>query len=489
MKETILIFGASNFGRMVYEKIKDTYNVIGFCDNDSLKWNTSIFGKPVYSISELLKLNEKLEFRILIASIYRIEIMHQLSSLGINFVYSSFINNIHNPLTNETTIEISIRKYNISNFSTLKIIQNRIGLIVRNHSGSNTFALWKSIPDYISEKFDVILIYDNEDEIENYKKMYTCKILITTHTNNLDFFKDDNERIYIQLWHGPPMKGVGRLDKTIPKDKKTSQYKWGKFDKITSYSNFYTTLLSACFSGDISKFEITGSPRNDYLYTSQGKEILSKLVPIDLSNKKMVFYMPTFRFNKYHNFVGGNKNWNNIFGFQKFKQKEFSNFLALNDIVLFIKMHPYEENYVRDLLEKYETENIFLYEENLSSGTDFYEILNACDLLITDYSSVYFDYLLLDRPIIFTPVDLKEYEENAGFLYDPYELWTPGDKVYNQKELQDKILSNLNNLSRYKSERDRIRRIFHKYTDSDSTERVWKLIEHTYNMNKELITY
>lgn len=488
MNGSTIIFGASNFGKIVYNKIKDTHNIIGFCDNDSTKWNTYLYGKQILSVEEMLELKRNNEIKIIIASSFYLEIIKQLSSIGIQTVYVSYIKNKYNPLKGETKSDINIKKYNISDFENLTIIENRIGLIVRNHSGSNTLALWRSIPDYIKDNFEVILIYDSEDEIENYKKMYSCKILITTHTNNLGFFDNDRDRIYIQLWHGPPMKGVGRLDNTIPKERKNAHVKWEKFDKITSYSNFYTTLLSACFTGDISKFEITGAPRNDYLFTSNGKEKLSELISVDITNKKIIYYMPTFRFNKYHTFISGNRSWTNIFGFESFNLEEFDNFLKDNNILLVLKMHPYEEQYVKELLLNFETKNIALYLEDTSKGIDFYETLNACDLLITDYSSVFYDYLLLDRPIIFTPVDLKEYEENAGFLYGPYDLWTPGDKAYNQTELQEYIISNLLNTEKYKHERERIKRVFHEFYDQHSTQRVWKLIEKVYNSSRLLVS-
>lgn len=486
MRGVTVIFGASNFGKIVYNEIKNTEHVIGFCDNDSTKWNSLLFDLPIFSVNDLIQLYKKQQIKIIIASTFHIEIIHQLSLLGIQSVYVSFLSNNFDPLKSKASTKTIIKKYNISDFSNLKIVENRIGLIVRNHSGSNTFALWKEMPKYIKENFDVILIYDYEDRIENYKKMFSCKILVTTHSNNLGYFdNNDKDRIYIQLWHGPPMKGVGRLDKSIPKEKKNSHIKWQKFDKITSYSPFYTTLLSACFIGDNKKFEITGAPRNDYLFTSNGRKQLEQLIPIDVTNKKIVYYMPTFRFNKYLSNISGNKTWTNIFGFEKFNFKDFSYFLDENDIVLVLKMHPYEEEYVKNLLKDYETNNIFLYVEDMKKGIDFYETLNACDLLITDYSSVFYDFLLLDRPIIFTPVDIKEYEKNAGFLYGPYELWTPGDKAYTQCELQKYIISNLMNINRHKIERERIRKIFHNFVDYHATDRVWKLIEHTYSSKKK----
>ena len=107
---------------------------------------------------------------------------------------------------------------------------------------------------------------------------------------------------------------------------------------------------------------------------------------------------------------------------------------------------------------------------------DLYKIINAVDLLITDYSSIYFDFLLLDRPIIFTPMDLDEYRSNPGLLLEPYEFWTPGYKCLNQSDLQEKILLELRDGGSYGKERSVIKNIVHKYQDAYSTKRVLDLI-------------
>ena len=102
--------------------------------------------------------------------------------------------------------------------------------------------------------------------------------------------------------------------------------------------------------------------------------------------------------------------------------------------------------------------------------------MNGVDLLITDYSSVYFDYLLLDRPIIFVPVDLEEYRKTRGFLLEPYDYWTPGKKALNQKDLQNMILQSFikdDNVER----RNELKNIVHYYQDGNSSERVWNLID------------
>ncbi len=65
------------------------------------------------------------------------------------------------------------------------------------------------------------------------------------------------------------------------------------------------------------------------------------------------------------------------------------------------------------ILQTKKTDNLHILEDNYlrDKRLDLYEVVNAADLLITDYSSIYFDYLLLDRPIIFTPLDLEEYRK------------------------------------------------------------------------------
>lgn len=488
LKELTIIFGASNYGKKLFKHINESHEVLAFCDNDPQKWGKHLYGKPIISVEDLItKIKEK-KIKIIIASSYYIEILNQLSSIGITFVYITRIQIIQDYFCGKTHEELTIIGYDISDFSKLKIIENRIGLIIRNNSGSNTFALSKEIPNRIKEKFEVIVIHENEDIIENYKKLYSCKVIVTTHSNNLDFLNSD-ERIFIQLWHGIPMKGVGKLDKSIPVERKRAPKTWEIYSKIASYSDFFSTVINGCFGKDINNYEITGAPRNDFLFNSNGKENLSKIINVDLSGKKVVYYTPTFRLNKYHEFVSGNKNWSNFWGFEEFNFEQFSQFLEENDIFLILKMHPYEEKFVKDMIQKYKIKNTVLLLDESLGELDFYETLNACDLLITDYSSIFYDYLLLDRPIIFTPVDLMEYVKNTGMLYGPYNFWTPGDKAFSQQELQELILINLLNANKYRNERKIIRDITHFFKDNKSCSRVWDLIERCYEekVNKKLI--
>lgn len=120
------------------------------------------------------------------------------------------------------------------------------------------------------------------------------------------------------------------------------------------------------------------------------------------------------------------------------------------------------------------------YEAN-KEFVDLYEVLSATDILITDYSSVYFDYLLLDKPIIFATPDLKEYQEERGFCLEPFEEWTPGPKVVTQEQLQSAIRNCNKEKDQYYQARRKVRNNVHQYIDGNSSVRVWNFISSLYH--------
>jgi CDP-glycerol glycerophosphotransferase (TagB/SpsB family) len=257
------------------------------------------------------------------------------------------------------------------------------------------------------------------------------------------------------------------------KNKNRTRKIWKDLDYIISYSKMYNTLMVACMGIDIDKFVITGMPRNDFLFKSKGKENLKKI--FDVGNKKIVFFMPTFR-KGYQGRNDGNKNFNNLFGFEKFNEEEFLKFLKLNNILFVAKIHPNEEKFFSKNIISKDNFHLLKNADLEKNNIDLYELMNGVDLLITDYSSIYFDYLLLDRPIIFTPIDLDYYIKSRGLLLEPYNFWTPGPKALTQKELQNEILHSLKK-DEYIEERNKLKDAIHYYQDGESSRRVWNLIQ------------
>ena len=87
------------------------------------------------------------------------------------------------------------------------------------------------------------------------------------------------------------------------------------------------------------------------------------------------------------------------------------------------------------------------------------------DTLITDYSSVYFDYLLLDKPLIFLDGDIEEYSKNRGFLLEPVDFWRPGEIVVNYSDFKKAINSIEIKEDKFENHRKQIKSIMHRYTE------------------------
>ena len=138
---------------------------------------------------------------------------------------------------------------------------------------------------------------------------------------------------------------------------------------------------------------------------------------------------------------------------------------------LYVKLHYYHLN--KHNFRNYS--HIYFITDN-DILQDIYTILTEFDLLITDYSSVHFDFLLTNKPIIFAPFDKEKYlMEDREFYYN-YNDVTPGPKASNWSELLVYIEKFIQNPKLYDKERLNVMRRFNKYTDSNNCQRVFSAI-------------
>ena len=281
------------------------------------------------------------------------------------------------------------------------------------------------------------------------------KYIVTSHGYHL-FLKAKNQ-VYVNLWHGMPLKAMGYAQnnpKILPPNSNDNNY------YLIATSTIMRNALAACFNQDPRRIFITGQPRNDKL----SKDCPSDLIPGYDEYKTIILYAPTYREN------------GSFFFFPDFDKGRFQKFLKEHNILFIVKPHPLEEAHAIKIFKK--MENIILLEDQMlqERHLDIYDFLPCTDILVTDYSSIYFDFLLLDKPIIFAVPDLEEYREKRGFVLEPFEFWAPGPKVKNFKEFLEEIKKSIKDPDYYSQERRTINDLVNYYKDDRSSKRVYELV-------------
>lgn len=251
------------------------------------------------------------------------------------------------------------------------------------------------------------------------------------------YIKKKDNQVYLQTWHGTPLK---RLAHDIIEVEDITYYRSGmSFDEMTktydidverynymiSPNKFCTEVFQTAFRIDKDRLIETGYPRNDFITNSTKDDVTSLKKKFDLPlDKKIILYAPTWRDNSY---VTSGYTFELNADFHKWKD------ILGDDYIVVFKPHYLIIN--KD--ENDHTLDGFLYSINASAEIN--ELYVLSDILITDYSSVFFDYAILNRPIYFYMYDLEEYrEELRGFYLDIYtEL--PGKIYEDEKKLLNDI--------------------------------------------------
>jgi CDP-ribitol ribitolphosphotransferase / teichoic acid ribitol-phosphate polymerase len=300
---------------------------------------------------------------------------------------------------------------------------------------------------------DIIILLSNLIELyikKNYhlatsKYVFLNNIFITGAYLN---FKKDVK--VVQLWHA-----IGTFKKFG--EEYVPSVKLGKLQKK---ANFIYTDLIVCSDKDVSIYakafninegsiKVLGSPDCDLFHnTGQIDNVKKKIFKEypQILNKKIYLWAPTFRDEKQDN--------------EKIlKYVDYLSRCINSDIIIILRLHPHiynQYNYVS------KTTNII----DMSTYEDVIELMLIADVLITDYSSLFYEYSYLEKPILFFAFDLEKYEKSRGFYYD-YRRFVPGEIILNIEELKTKINSqNIVNRSRG------FKRDYFNYLDGKSAERV-----------------
>ena len=299
----------------------------------------------------------------------------------------------------------------------------------------------------------------NARSLSGLRLFLRTKNIVISHGSDASYFfpyfLDVKSKNIINLWHGIPLKRLSLQVKGIRESKARNRFQ--KFSSICAASSFEQFLLASCFDMHMDDVWVTGTPRNDYL-VNPSEELLQNHSYL---NSKVILYAPTWR--EY-----GNRS--SFFPFEDKDLKALNQMLESQDAYLLLRGHREEMERIKNNYGQEETLSRIL-PAHQEIFPDAQLLLAHIDVLVTDYSSIYLDYLLVDKPMIFIPYDIEEYQSYRGFLFD-YDTHTPGDKVYTQAEFVDSLDKALNYTETGAMERKRVKDLFHTYQDGKASERI-----------------
>lgn len=267
----------------------------------------------------------------------------------------------------------------------------------------------------------------------------------------------------IYLGHGIPMKKMGVQTRVWQKYGK--RYQLQKYSYMAACSPLEQIMHGAGFNIDMNHVWVSGLPRNDYLLSAQKEEAIIEKHPY--LNQKVILYAPTWR---------EETQSAEFFPFQDFDSEQLDAFLEKEQAYILVRGHK-EDIKRADELSRFDVSKMKrVIKADQELFPDVYEVLPYVDVLITDYSSIWIDYLLLDRPVVFIPYDLEEYKKTKGLFLD-FEKNAPGYKAGSFSEFVNQISTYLNHPQEHANWRKEICDMYHTHQDADSSKRIYHLIK------------
>lgn len=306
---------------------------------------------------------------------------------------------------------------------------------------------------------------------KTYYYLGRAKYYIYDHDNFIGKLKRKKEHVSFYLWHSinlkAPAKGAVNPD--------PREYP----DYVLATSILAAEWNSKLIGIPVNRAQILGLSRNDYLFNQRLKkeDIINRILGV-YQYDKIFLWMPTFRKSEYsnlsENYLDNETGMPLIHTLAEFNKLNL--FLSDSNSLLVLKIHPLQASLP---IFKTKFSNIFiLNNEDLDrEDLQLYQFVSCTDALITDYSSISMDYLLLNRPIIFSLDDYEEYARSRGFVVQNVTDYFAGDHVYNLKELELSMQNVIDGKDNYKNKRQKMVEVFHKYNDGYSAKRIVNFLQ------------
>jgi CDP-glycerol glycerophosphotransferase (TagB/SpsB family) len=255
----------------------------------------------------------------------------------------------------------------------------------------------------------------------------TASKIYYTHGMYRGFKKvSESKQLVINLWHGMPLKKIGLLDgKGVICD---AHY-------VYCSSEFFAPVICSSFGIWRDQLIIDTLPRNRILLRQSDNNYLSSLTA---KYERIIVWLPTYRKSNAGDIRSdGSSENSSVFGFEGLDSEKLDLILANKNNLVIVKPHPMAVFTSTNMTLK----NIKVIDESwlYAKGVTLYELLSISDELWTDFSSVYVDYELTGKKILFTATDLEEMKLGRGLNFDIDEINLPGPLVQTNFELLDYI--------------------------------------------------
>lgn len=371
--------------------------------------------------------------------------------------------------------QVSIIILNRMFILSLPLKKNRVLFISDNRKelGGNL----KYVYDFLPEKYEkvVSIKIDRRERssikqfINRVKYISTSKyVLLEDLVQATSHIKVRKGQEVVQLWHGPgafKKFGYSRVTTDLGKGHIHKGYK--KYTKAIVSGSQIRNCYAEAFGMNIENVQATGFPRTDLFFDEQSKnkkiDEIYKKYPF-MKDKKVILFAPTYR---------GTQFRDAHYDIDKLELEKIYNELSNQNYIFIFKWHPFLANNIRLKLksgyDEYKEHEDFFYD--LSTEGDINDLLLVTDILITDYSSVIFDYFFTNKPIIYFTYDLDEYANDRG-MYFPFE-----DYVYgNVAKTNDELLKSIKEQDLELEKREKFKQKFLDACDGKSTLKTYEWI-------------
>lgn len=362
---------------------------------------------------------------------------------------------------------------------------NQIFIFDKKFKKDNVWSIanFLTTEDYI-DKYEIYYYVDSSIDYQNFDNLTFIRkplqalwlqlrskyIFYSYRGDGFLTFKSTKAQVIIDTMHGSPLKNIGYLASSSPFNKLWSYE--NTFDYILCMSDFFKEVIKKSFNATEKQCLVLGYPRNDMIF--EGKEVLNKIGIQKENYEKIILWMPTWRRNTDN--INNNESNQDFPLLTEENFNDFDNFLNEKNTLLIIKPHPFQASL--EIFRK-QKNNIKIIDNDLliNNNVELYNLFNEVDALLTDYSSVYFDFLLTLKPIGFTIDDFESYENKRGFVVEAPLNIMPGEKIEKFENLKQFVMDIKEDKDAYYQERVKVNNLVNKYQDDNSTKRLIEFLK------------